>query len=238
MKKKLFFAFASLIFVNAHAGGGGLSGGATELTQLANKAQLVAAYTTQVEQYTRQGLQLQAQLQNLIKNPTSALGSDVGGLINNMGKIWNGANQIGRDVATIDRNFGLMFKSDKALDFAKLFTQWHKTNTDTLESALKSVGLHRENFDTTQQALTELYSRSQSTQGNLDALQTLSQINIRQIQEMQKLQELMANQSQAALTYMATQNAKEEKHIHDIEGISQTQEPGFKIKSGKPIKWY
>ncbi|RWA45636.1 hypothetical protein AU476_00970 [Cupriavidus sp. UYMSc13B] len=50
-------------------------------------------------------------------------------------------------------------------------------------------------------------------------MQTLSQINIRQIQELQKLQELMASQAQAATTYMASQTAKDQKGVDDAEAF-------------------
>lgn len=219
---------------------GGAGGGATEITQIANNLQLIHSYQQQVASYIRQGLQLQNELKNLIANPTSLLGPEVGQMINTIGSIWKSANSMGYNLAEIDRNFSTMFKSPKAGDFAKMFTKWHQVNTNTLESAMKAVGVHRENYASTQAALTELYNRSQSTNGNLDALQTLSQINIRQIQELHSLQELMSSQSQASLTYMATETAKAQKGVEDVEEITKyngdldiprvTRSPGPKWK--------
>lgn len=195
----------------APAQASGVVAGATEFTQIANNLQLLLSYGQQVDTYVRQGLQLQAQLQNLVSNPTSALGPEVGQMINTIGKIMDSGQSIGYNVAQIDKRFAETFKNPKAADFSKMFTSWHKTNTDTLEAALKSIGTMRDQYPSNQAALADLYNRSQSTKGNLDALQTLSQVNIRQIQELQSLKELLGTQAQAQATYMASQTAKEEK---------------------------
>ncbi|CAJ0881391.1 TrbJ/VirB5 family protein [Ralstonia flatus] len=186
------------------------TGGSTEVTQLINMVQLVQSYEQQVQAYVRQGVQVEAELKNLISNPTSLMGDDVGKMINTIGSIWNGGQSIGYNLTQIDRNFARTFKSPQADNFAKMFTSWHQTNTDTLQSALRAIGTQRDQYASSQAALTDLYNRSQSTNGNLDALQTLSQINIRQIQELQSLRELMASQATAATTYMAARSAKDQ----------------------------
>lgn len=214
---------------------GGSIAGATEITQIQNNVQLMMSYTQQVQSYVRQGLQLQNELKNLINNPASLLGPEIGQMINNIGTIWKGANSIGYNLAEIDKNFATMFKSSKAGDFAKMFTSWHQTNTKTLESGLKAIGTIRENQQSSQNSLTELYNRSQNTSGNLDALQTMAQINIRQIQELQQLQELMASQSQASMTYLASQNAKEQVKDEanaDLERLLSNKIPKFQGDKG------
>lgn len=215
----LLVAVAVLAMQGTVSAGGGPVGGATEFTQIANNVQLVASYEQQVSAYVRQGLQMQAQLQNLISNPTSVLGPDVGQMINTVGKIMGGAQSIGWNLAQIDKNFAQTFKNPKAADLSKMFTSWHQTNTSALEGALKSIGAQRDQYASNEAALAALYNRSQATSGNLDALQTLSQINVRQIQHLQSLQELIATQAQAQATYMATQTAKDQKGLDDAEAV-------------------
>ena len=211
-KKLALCIGAALMAAHGSASAGGpATGGASEVTQIANKLQLVLSYEQQVASYARQGLQLQNELQNLMANPTSMLGSDVGQMINNVGRIMSGAQSIGWNLAQIDKNFAQTFKNPTAANFSKMFTSWHQTNTATLEGALKSIGAQRDQYASNEAALMDLYNRSQSTKGNLDALQTLSQINVRQIQHLQSLQELIATQTQAQATYMASQTAKDEK---------------------------
>lgn len=220
------------------AGSVGGVGGATEITQIANNLQLIQSYEQQVAAYVRQGVQVQNELRNLISNPTSALGSDVGNMINTIGQIWNGGQSIGYNLAQIDRNFARTFKSPTAGNYARLFTSWHQTNTDTLQSALRTIGTQRDQYASSQAALTELYNRSQATNGNLDSLQTLSQINIRQIQQLQSLQELMASQAQAEATYMATQTAKEQKGLEDAGALMQPYKTPIPAAQSAPApKW-
>lgn len=226
---------ASALVAQGPATAGGAVAGATEITQIMNNLQLIMQYEQQVQSYVRQGLQLQNELTNLMKNPTSVLGPEVGQMINTIGKIWTGANTIGYNLAQIDSNFDKMFKSPQAGNYARMFTSWHETNTNTLQSALKAIGTQRENYASSQAALADLYNRSQATNGNLDALQTLSQINIRQIQELQSLQELMSSQAQAATTYMAAQNAKDQKQVEVMNQKYDIPIPSF--ETGASPKW-
>lgn len=224
MKSKIHVYLLAALLAGVHAGAGAGSvagfGGSTEITQILNNLQLIQSYEQQVSSYVRQGLQVEHELRNLISNPTSMLGSYIGQIINTMGNIMNGGQSIGWNLAQIDRNFSQTFKNPTAGNFSRMFTSWHKTNTDTLEGALKSIGAQRDQYASNQQALTDLYNRSQATSGNLDSLQTLSQINIRQIQQLQSLQELMATQASAEATFMATQNAKDEKARQDYDAMS------------------
>lgn len=183
-------------------------GGGTEVTQIANNIQLVASYEQQVQAYLRQGLQLQNELKNLTQNPASLLGADVGNLINGVGKIMSGGLAIGGNLAQIDKNFATTFKNPTAATLSENFKNWHQTSTDTLGGALKAAGMHRDQFATDTDALTALYNQSQATNGTLDSLQTLSQINIKQIQQTQALSDLISSQNIATSTYMATQTAK------------------------------
>lgn len=197
------------------------TGGSTEITQILNNLQLIQNYERQVDAYLRQGLQVQNELKNLVANPTSVLGSEVGQLINTVGKIMSGGQSIGYNLAQIDKNFATTFKSPTAANYSKLFTSWHQTNTDTLQGVLRTIGASRDQYASNEAALTDLYNHSQATNGTLDSLQTLSQINVRQIQQLQSLQEIMSAQAQAATTYMATQTAKDQKSLDDATALTQ-----------------
>lgn len=207
MKKNIIFlliSFASFfaLISPAHA--------QIPTTDIANLVQQGLQYTQQIQQYTRQGLQLQSELKNLMQNPASLLGADVGKLINGVGGIMSATNSIGGNLAQIDRNFGSTFKSPTTATLAANFTRWHNTSTGTLEGALKAAGMHRDQFATDTDALTALYNESQASGGNLQAIQSLAKINAMQVQQTQKLGDLVAAQNIAASTYMAAQSAKED----------------------------
>ena len=192
----------------AHAGGA--IAGATELTQMENKLQLVMAYAKQVQQYSNQLLQYKTMLENLIKNPLSLLGPEIGQMINQVGQIMSAGKAIGSTLSQISKNFGETFKRVEALSFSEKFAKWSESSTDTLEGALKAAGLHRERYENETAKLQALYSESQNTGGNLQALQTLSKITVEQIQQTQRLGDLIATQNIAASTFMAAQMARDQ----------------------------
>ncbi len=238
LARSLVLAAVSLTAGHAGAGTVAGTGGSTEVTQIMNNLQLVQSYEQQVNAYLRQGLQLQSELKHLIANPTSVLGQDVGNMINGIGRIMNGGQSIGYNLAQIDKNFASMFKSPQAMTFSKAFTSWHKTSTDTLEGTLKAIGATRDQYQSNQDALTDLYNRSQASQGNLQALQTLSQINVRQIQQLESLQELMAAQASASATYMAAQTAKDQKMIDiNVAGDDKDKRSVPQVTSAPAPKW-
>jgi P-type conjugative transfer protein TrbJ len=219
-RRKFIAALAGSLPVAAMAGGG-MTGGSTEVTQIANKLQLAMAYAKQVAQHVTELAQLQTQLTNLIKNPLSLLGPEIGNMINDIGKIMSIGKSIGSNLAQIDKNFGTMFKSSTALSLSESFTNWHHTSIDTLEGALKSAGLHMYQYKDDTSRIQALYLASQQTGGNLEALQTLSKINIEQIQQTQRLGNLIATQNLAASTYMA-------EHASRAQATQKAGEINFK----------
>ena len=223
MKQTILFVSLVLAWTSfATAGSVGGTGGGTEVTQLRNEVQLGLQYAKQLQQYTTQALQLQAELKNLISNPASLLGSEIGGLINGVGQIMSAGNTIGGNMARIDSNFAKTFNNPQAFSMAQNFTRWHDTSTATLQATMKAAGLHRDNYRSDSDALTALYNQSQATQGNLQAAQTLAQINVMQVQQLQKLSDLIATQNIATATYMAAQEAKGELQNKETEAVKQS----------------
>lgn len=218
MKKNIIFlavafAFSGSVVLPAQA--------QIPTTDIANLVQQGLQYAQQIQQYTRQGLQLEAEMKNLIQNPASLLGSDVGRLINGVGGIMSATNSIGGNFSQIDKNFASTFKGPNTSTLAANFTRWHSTSTSTLEGALKAAGLHRDAFATDTDALTAMYNKSQAADGNLKAMQSLAEINAMQVQQTQKLQDLVAAQNIAASTYMAAQTAKAQSSISNDDAMQK-----------------
>ena len=214
MKRRVFcsaLCAAGIVPMIPVAYAGGAIAGATELTQMENKLQLVMAYAKQVQQYSNQLLQYKTMLDNLIKNPLSLLGPEIGQMISQVGQIMSAGKAIGSNLSQIAKNFGETFKRVEALSFSEKFAKWNESSTDTLEGALKAAGLHRERYENETAKLQALYSESQNTGGNLQALQTLSKITVEQIQQTQRLGDLIATQNIAASTFMAAQMARDQE---------------------------
>lgn len=209
----LIFALAGALVPQLGLAGGPATGGASEWTQIANNLQLVNQYAKQVEQHIMQAKQLEAQLKNLMKNSSSSANPNVDGLISQIGGLMSAANSIGGTMAQIDAKFAKQYKSTEAQSLSDKFTSLNKTSLDTLEGSMKSAGLHRQNYASDSAAISALYSESQSAEGNLQALQTLSKINIAQVQQSQKLGDLLATQNIATSNYMASQTAKDQSAV-------------------------
>ncbi|MFA5170252.1 MAG: P-type conjugative transfer protein TrbJ [Sulfuriferula sp.] len=209
MKKILFFVL--LVGTGQAMAGGAMTGGASEWTQVMNNVQLVNQYAQQVQQYSTQLQQYQMQLQNLARNPTTLLGSDISKLLNGVGAIMQAGQSIGGTMAQIDGNFSQKFGNPLTGTFSQNFKTWNSTSTDTLGAALRAAGMHRDEFKTDTAALTALFNKSQQSKGTVAALQTLSELTAMQIQQTQKLGDLLATQNTAASTYMAAQNAKQQQ---------------------------
>lgn len=240
MKKNLnCLAVVALCMVApSFAGSVAGTGGSTEITQIANNVQLALHYEQQVMGYIRQGLQMENELKNLVQNPASLLGADIGGIINGVGSIMAGGNSIGSGMAQIDKNFASTFKSPTAARLAQNFTRWHATSTGTLEGAMKAAGMNRDSRQSDSDNLTALYNQSQQSVGSVQATQQLSAINAAQVQQLMKLQDLLTAQNIASNTYMATQMVKDEASLQAINlAATAYTKPVPPIEKTSPIKW-
>jgi P-type conjugative transfer protein TrbJ len=229
MRKKIL-VLGAVALVNsspapALAGSVAGNGGATEVTQWLNNAQLVNAYMQQLTAYSTQLQQYQAQLQNLARNPASMMGTDVNRLIGGIGGMMTAGNSIGGTVASIDKKFGQTFNSPTALSFSERFKQLTSTSTDTLGASMRAAGLHRDAYATDTAALQALFDKSQSSDGTVAAVQQLSAINTMQIQQTQEMKDLLATQNIATATWMAEQSAKQQQNLDSQQGSMGKRKP-------------
>lgn len=211
MSKVLGWIAALLLSTSALAGGGGgMTGGATEVTQILNNVQLVEAYAQQVMQYQNQLQQYATMVQNLASNPLGVMLPDLQRLASNMGRVMQMGQDIGSSMSRVDQNFASTFKNPTAQTFATKFSLWTNTSQDALKSAMLNAGLQREQFADDSSSLQALTNSVASSQGNLAALQALGSINSRQIQESMKLRDLISQQQVAQNTFLAAQAAKDQ----------------------------
>ena len=222
-KRKFVLCMLASIVSPTQVFAGGAIAGATEITQISNNLQLAMAYAKQVQQYSNQLLQYKTMLDNLIKNPLSLLGPEIGQMISQVGQIMSAGKAIGSNLSQIAKNYGDTFKRAEAHSIAENYLKWSATSLDTLEGSLKAAGLHRQKYENETAKLQALFSESQNTGGNLQALQTLSKITVEQIQQTQRLGDLIATQNIAASTFMAEQTARQNEII--------TKYGGHKIKT-------
>lgn len=195
---------------SVHAGGGGMTGGATEMTQILNNVQLADSYAQQVMAYQNQLLQYETMLKNLLAHPNGVTAPNLSQLATNQAKIMSMGTDISSSMSRVDTNFATTFKSPTAASFAAKFNLWTDSSHNALRAAMLNAGLQREQFADDATAVQELTTNVASSQGNLAALQALGGLNAAQLQESMKLRDLISQQQIAQNTYLAAQAAKEQ----------------------------
>ncbi|MHB2268068.1 P-type conjugative transfer protein TrbJ [Pseudaminobacter salicylatoxidans] len=214
---------------SAHAGAA--TGGATEWTQLLNNVQLleqsgqgVTQINNQVTQITNQMTQIQNQLdqyrtmlQNLEKLPDNIWGQAQQDL-NQLRNLVQQGDGIAFSMGGLDDVLKQRFPSFEEFasgvkggeNYSDQYQSWSQTNRDTIGGTLAQAGLTAQQFDSEQSTMRELQSQSQSAVGQMQALQVGHSIASQQVEQMQKLRGLVAQQStMMGAWYQSEQAAKD-----------------------------
>ncbi len=214
----------------AMAGGGGaLTGGATEWTQLLNNTELVSLVgqstqqiNNQITQITQLAQQIQNQLriyENMLQN-TAQLPQHIWGQVeNDLNQLRNiiGQSQgIAFSMGNADDVLKQRFKSyadfktnlPTGTTFSSTWQNWSTTNRDTIGASLKAAGLTSDQFTSEEATMSQLRGLSQSADGQMKALQVGHQIAAQQVAQMQKLRGLFAQQVTMMGTWFQSKQAE------------------------------
>ena len=228
--KRTVAAVLMLISGSAFAGGGGLTGGATEITQIANNAELGAIFGEEAQQVAQQAQQLAHEIQmiqnqlnmyqNLLDN-TSNLGSFMWGNVFSDLQALAAAVQQGNAIAYSASNMNTQWQQryqgySNYLantygpgNFRTDYQSWYSTQRDGLHGALRSAHLQSQQFATEEATLNTLENMSQTASGRMQAIQVGNQIAMQQVRQTQKLRELVMAQIQAQTNYLASEAEKD-----------------------------
>ena len=206
-----------LIIANAYSmhsyAGGGLTGGATEVTQLANNLQLVMSYSEQVDQTLTQINQYKTMLQNLKQGNPSML------LDRNVRKLWADAkmDDAFRDLYRITINgertaYSLQsmnaqfeqlhpgYGNFKGQSFNNAYRNWSDTTRGALTSTLRMSAMSADDLQSEGDMIKELSNKSSTAEGQMQALQAGNQIGVSMVSQLQKLRQIQMAQIQAQNT--------------------------------------
>ncbi|WP_245489488.1 MULTISPECIES: P-type conjugative transfer protein TrbJ [unclassified Mesorhizobium] len=194
---------------------GGVTGQATEWTQLANNAELVKLLESsgvQVENQVKQIAQLAEQIQNqlniyqnMLQN-TAQLPNHIWGQVENdlnrlQGIVAQG-NGVAFSMGNIDDVLKQRFQSFADMKtnlpngeaFSSTYQSWSDTNRDTIGGTLKAANLTAEQFSSEESTMASLRSMSESADGQMKALQVGHQIAAQEVAQLQKLRGLVSQQ--------------------------------------------
>ena len=210
---------------------GGVTGQATEWTQLANNTELISLVGKSAEQVNNQitqisqlAEQIQNQLniyKNMLQN-TAQLPEHVWGQVeNDLKNLQNVVNQ-GQGVAfsmgNVDDVLKARFQSfadmksnlPDGASFSTTYQSWSDTNRDTIAGTLKAANLTAEQFSSEESTMSSLRSMSESADGQMKALQVGHEIAAQQVAQMQKLRGLVSQQMTMMGTWYQSEQAQKD----------------------------
>lgn len=213
-----------------HAGGG-LTGGATEWTQILNNGELVhlvgqssQQINNQITQISQLAEQIQNQLriyQNMLQNtaqlPTHIWG-EVQGDLNQLRSIVNQGQGIAFSMGNVDDVLKSRFQSyadfktnlPSGSSFSSSYQTWSATNRDTISGTLKAANLTADQFGSEEATMTQLRSMSEGADGQMKALQVGHDIAAQEVAQMQKLRGLVSQQMTMMATWYQSEQAEKD----------------------------
>lgn len=195
---------------------GGVTGQATEWTQLLNNGELITMVgksTEQINNQITQISQLAEQIQNQIRIYENMLQNTMQLPNHIWGQVESDLNRL-RDIAA--QGQGIAFSMANADDvlkqrfqsfadfktglangesFSSSYQNWSTTNRDTIAGTLKAAGLTADQFTSEESTMSSLRSMSESADGQMKALQVGHEIAAQQVAQFQKLRGLVSQQT-------------------------------------------
>lgn len=233
-------------------------GPATEWTQLLNNVELIGIAGTSAEQVQNQltqitqlATQIQNQIQiyeNMLQNtrtlPSHVWGqleSDIAQLRNLVTEGQGIAFSMGNLDDVLQQRFQSFadFKTGLAngQDFSSSYQQWSDTNRDTIAATLRSAGLTSDQFATEEATLAQLRTMSETSVGQMQALQVAHQIAAQQVEQSMKLRGLVAQQTTMFATWIQSEQAAKDLAQTRREGFFETAPPAINGGQTMEPRW-
>jgi P-type conjugative transfer protein TrbJ len=224
----IIFAFAGAVSpVNA----GGVTGQATEWTQLANNTELISLVGKSAEQVNNQitqisqlAEQIQNQLNiysNMLQNTAQLpnhIWGQVEGDLNKLKSVVSQGQGVAFSMGNIDDVLKQRFQSfadfksglPNGASFSSTYQTWSNTNRDTVAGTLKAANLTAEQFSSEESTMSSLRSMSESADGQMKALQVGHEIAAQEVAQMQKLRGLVSQQMTMMGTWYQSEQAEKD----------------------------
>ncbi|CZT27691.1 P-type conjugative transfer protein TrbJ [Pseudomonas cerasi] len=195
-------------------------------------------YAEQVNTALNTAEQLQTQIQqyqNMVTQGTGLPDSMFGSIaadLKNVVSIYNRSQALGRQIQNIDSQFNMTFPGfesylNQAANSAEVPTQdrylkWSEQGRDNVKAAMEAANLNTGAFESEDAQLASMVSRSQSAVGRMQAIQAGNEIASQNVQQLQKLRDLVATQINMQGNYMAQQG--------DRKAASEAAEQRFEAR--------
>lgn len=245
MKKTTFSIITAMLMSVSLNAGGGMTGGATEVTQLANNAQLASSYSKQIQQYA---LQLQQYEQQVMQYQNQFLSYKM--MLANIGQLpdrqWNEftnsvngmrniMSQTGGMTYTAS-NYSQQFQStypgyekfvSENINPSEVYLSTSEETRNTVDGALRYMNMSQQDLEDDQTTMRELQSLSQSADGQKAAVQAANEIALHQTAQLKKLHQTMMVQANAQNQAIVAEQTRQDAVKADIENAA----PSFNYTS-------
>jgi P-type conjugative transfer protein TrbJ len=211
---------------NAALAGGGLGGGATEITQIANNSELVAQVAQLAEQIQNQITMIQDLIYNTLTIPDQ-LFRDVKGIYSKVKGIIDKTKGLAYNLSNLDEELKRRFKSyadlgslSRVEDFSAAYREVVGTQMETVRSTMEAIGVSMEELVTDDaSALKELQNKASSAKGRNELIQATNQLLGFLAEDAMKLRHLQMMQSQMAGTAYEAERARGDLSDRRIEAF-------------------
>ncbi len=231
------------------AGGGGMTGGALEITQIANNAELIAVAISEAENlaYTIQQYEIMFEnfknLPNHIKQQALADLQQLAQIVATGRAVSYSSGQIDEDYRREHRDFEYYAGNGRDADgirdhefFSERYRDWAQVNHDSVRGALRAAGLQAQQFDREDSALRTIEQQMESAAGTKQLLQAGGSIAALQVEQLQKLRQLQMAQiqlqsAQAAGTIdrQAEDDADLQRALEPVTGLDDNRSGGVSM---------
>ncbi|HGJ8970504.1 TPA: P-type conjugative transfer protein TrbJ [Pseudomonas aeruginosa] len=180
--------------------------------------------STQIQQY-----------QNMVTQGTGLPDSMFGSIaadLKSVVNIYNRSQALGRQIQNMDAQFNTAFPGfesylNQAANSAEVpardrYQQWSEQGRDNVRTALEAANLNTSTFESEDAQLDRMVARSQSAMGRMQAIQAGNEIASQNVQQLQKLRDLLATQINMQGNFMAQQG--------DRKAASEAAEQQFEAR--------
>lgn len=216
MKKMIgaaMLAAALSVSLPVYSGGGGLTGGATEITQLLNNAELLDIAIKEAENLAYQIRQYEIMYENFrnlpnhIKQQALADLQALASIVSTGRAVAYSSGQIDEDYQREYRDFEYYAQRQQGNHdaLAERYRDWSQSNHDSVRGALRAAGLQAQQFDREDSALRTIEAQMESASGTKQLLQAGGSIAAMQVEQLQKLRQLQMAQIQLQASHVGGQ---------------------------------
>jgi P-type conjugative transfer protein TrbJ len=223
----VFFAMTT----GAYGGGGGITGGAMEFTQVANNSELILAVkkateqvhnqitqiTNQITQITNQIKMVQDMVMNTLSLPSQIFG-EVMGVVNRVKRVYEDTRGVIFSLGNIDgmfrknfRSFEDMRKTIKTIkDYDAEYAKISEARQETITTVMKAIGVKYDQYTSDAELLTQLQKKAESAEGRNQILQAANQLNSFTARQLMDLKELSMLQINAYSSVVEAERARDD----------------------------